>query len=96
MKINYSIVVNTIFYAIILIIAQTSFVYALGENLTITEGVGILEGVFTFIFVISLYKTEFFKKYLFEATDIKTLSIRITGVILAFLGTAGAISQIIA
>jgi drug/metabolite transporter (DMT)-like permease len=95
MKINYNIVVNTIFYAIILIIAQTSFVYALGENLTIAEGVGILEGVFTVILVISLYKTEFFKKYLFEATDFKTLSIRITGVILAFLGAAGAISQII-
>ena len=95
MKINRRIVMHTFFYIIVLIIAQSSFIFALGHNLTIAEGLGILEGVFTFIFVMALAKTKFFKNYLFEPIDRKTLTVRTIGVTLAFIGTAGALSQII-
>ena len=78
-------------YIIIIITAQTLYIYALGQSLTIAEGLGVVEGVFTFILAISLSKLPYFKEYLQEPLQKITIIVRTIGVIITTVGTFGVI-----
>ena len=78
-------------YVLILITAQMLYVYALGLSLTITEGLGVLEGIFTFILAISLSKIVYFKNYLQEPLERLTLTVRTFGVLITTIGTFGVL-----
>ena len=78
-------------YVLILITAQMLYVYALGLSLTITEGLGVLEGIFTFILAISLSKIVYFKNYLQEPIEKLTLTVRTFGVLITTVGTFGVL-----
>ena len=78
-------------YVLILITAQVMYVYALGVSLTIAEGLGVLEGMFTFIMAIGLSKNSYFKEYLQEPLERITLLVRTTGVIITMIGTFGVL-----
>lgn len=78
-----------ILYILILLTAQMMYIYALGESLTIAEGLGVLEGVFTFMMAIGLSKINFFKNYLEEPLGQLTLIVRVFGVLITTLGTIG-------
>jgi hypothetical protein len=82
---------HTGIYILILFFAQASFVYALGVSLTLTEGIGVLEGVFTFLLAVIISKNLKWKEILEEPLDQLTLSIRSIGVILAIIGTVGVL-----
>ncbi|MCY3415011.1 MAG: EamA family transporter [Candidatus Heimdallarchaeota archaeon] len=77
-------------YALVVMLAQFGMIGALGKNLTITEGIGVLEGSATL--VLSLIYARFINnEVLDEPLDRKSLIIRITGATMALLGTLGAI-----
>lgn len=82
---------HAIVYVCILIIAQLLFLQALGESLTIAEGLGVLEGVFTFLMAILLSKIQYFRNYLLEPLERKTLKVRTIGVIITTLATIGVV-----
>ena len=90
-KISRRIVIQLTSYVVILVTAQILYIYALGLSLTISEGLGVLEGVFTFILAIGLSKIRYFKEYLKEPLEKITIIIRSLGVVIATLGTFGVI-----
>ncbi len=87
---NLKLIRKILFYVILLTIAQGLYVYSLGEDLTISEGIGVAEGTFTLIF--SLFIAKFVSnKILNEPLDKITLFVRLIGMILAAIGTLGVI-----
>ena len=82
---------QVLLYIFIILTAQIMYVYALGESLTIAEGLGVLEGMFTFVMAIALSKIKYFKNYLEEPLDKLTLLIRTFGVLVTTIGTIGVL-----
>lgn len=78
-------------YNLIILSAQVLYVYALGVSLTIAEGLGVLEGMFTFILAIGLSKISYFKQYLQEPMERITIIVRTLGVIIATVGALGVV-----
>ena len=78
-------------YVLIIVTAQILYITALGLSLTIAEGLGVLEGVFTFVLAIGLSKISYFEEYLQEPLEKLTIIIRTFGVIIATVGIAGVI-----
>lgn len=75
-----------ILYGVLSLIAQLGLVYALGENLLITETIGAFEGTLTFIFAI-LFANFIKNDFLNEPLSSKIILTRFFGVILSFIGT---------
>lgn len=84
----------TLLYGIIIVIAQNGFIFALGQSLTLAEGIGVLEGIFTFVFAIFVTKYSNIGKFLDEPTDRLTLLVRITGVLIALFATIGVLIEV--
>ncbi|RMG39741.1 MAG: hypothetical protein D6732_03860 [Methanobacteriota archaeon] len=83
--ISFSAIKLLILYILITISAQLLFVFSLLQNLTITEGIGAMEGAATF--VISMSATKIFgNSILKEQMMPKILAIRIIGVVLSASG----------
>lgn len=82
---------QVLLYIFIILTAQIMYVYALGESLTIAEGLGVLEGMFTFVMAIGLSKIRYFKDYLEEPLDKVTLVVRTLGVLVTTIGTIGVL-----
>lgn len=74
---------------LIIFIGDLSYIYSLGESVTITEAIGSLQSLFVFIMILLLSKVEHVKANLNEKLDHKTLSVRIFGMLLATIGTIG-------
>lgn len=81
----------TFIYVLILVSAQFLYIYALGISLTIAEGLGVLEGAFTFLLAVGLSKINYFKDYLQEPMDRITVLVRSVGMLLATIGSLGVI-----
>ena len=75
-----------ILYGVLSLIAQLGLVYALGENLLITETIGAFEGTLTFVFAI-LFANFIKNDFLNEPLSSKIILTRFFGVILSFIGT---------
>ena len=75
-----------ILYGLLSLIAQLGLVYALGENLLITETIGAFEGTLTFVFAI-LFANFIKNDFLNEPLSSKIILTRFFGVILSFIGT---------
>ncbi len=69
-------------YVVLLISAQALFVYSLNQSLTITEGIGAMEGVATFLLSVAIAKT-FGNSKLEEPLKRQTLVIRSAGVLIS-------------
>lgn len=74
-----------IVFTALTLVGQYLFVVALSISLTLTEGIGVFEGVLTFILSISLAKI-FKMDSLDEVVDRKSMVVRITGIIIATTG----------
>lgn len=85
--ITNDIIFRTIIFALLTILGEFAFVYVLGESLTIAEGLGVFEGIFTFSIAILIALNTEFNQVLKEPIDKQTLSIRVTGTMFAILGT---------
>lgn len=80
-------------YVLVLVAAQLGMIYALGESLTITEGIGVIEGVFTFIFAVLLARSATLQKTLNEPIDKHTLIVRAVASTLAAIGAMGVLLE---
>lgn len=72
-------------YIVFTISAQLLFIFSLLQNLTITEGIGAMEGAATFVISMGAAKV-FGNSILEEPTSSKILTIRIVGVLLSTMG----------
>ncbi|MFX0124323.1 MAG: hypothetical protein ACFFAE_11845, partial [Candidatus Hodarchaeota archaeon] len=79
-------VLQAIFYVILIMIADITITLAIGESLTITEAITALEGLFVFIFMVLIAQNNTLKNALQEPFDKKTLTVRFLGVIIATVG----------
>lgn len=86
-KFNEKFALITFFLVLVLFMGDLGYIYALGETVTITEAIGSLQGIFVFIMVLILSKIPFIKDGLQEPLDRKTITVRITGIFLATIGT---------
>ncbi|MHA2246229.1 MAG: EamA family transporter [Candidatus Hodarchaeales archaeon] len=79
-------VLQTIIYVILIMIADIATTLAIGESLTITEAIAALEGFFVFILMALIAQNKTLQKALQEPFDRKTLTVRFLGVIIATIG----------
>ena len=93
-KFNLKLSIMIFFLVLTLFLGDMGYIYSLGESITLTEAIGSLQGLFTFFIVLILSKAKIVKNGLNEAMDKKTLSVRITGAILAVIGTLGIVFAI--
>ncbi|MCH8908992.1 MAG: DMT family transporter, partial [Candidatus Heimdallarchaeota archaeon] len=84
----------SISYFVALLSAQVLFIYALGNSLTITEGIGVSEGIFTVI--MSVGAAYFIgNQTLQEPLDRKTLTVRLIGSVITLICTLGIIFSVV-
>ena len=93
-KFNLKLSIMIFFLVLVLFIGDMGYIYSLGESITLTEAIGSLQGLFVFFIVLILSKIKIIKNGLNETMDKKTLSVRITGAILAIIGTLGIVFAI--
>ncbi len=85
-KVTLTKVRNVVLYLLMTLTAQFLFVYALQQSLTLSEGIGVFEGVSTFL--VSLLFAKFYgNEVLQEQLSKRGLIIRSVGVVLATSGT---------
>ena len=77
---------KVLLYIALTLVAQVLFLYSLQQSLTISEGLGVLEGVLTFIITV-LFAHYVDNTILGEALSKKELMVKIGGVILSITGT---------
>lgn len=87
---NKKILSHVLVYVLILLMAQWLFVYSLGRSLTISEGIGVAEGALTFLFSI-IFAKFIDNSVLNEPLDKNSLLVRVSGTIIAGIGTVGII-----
>ena len=80
-------ILKTIVFAVLTIVGELAFISVVRENLTIAEGLGVFEGIFTFSISLLVASNIHYNQVLKEPLDRQSLSIRITGAGLAILGT---------
>jgi drug/metabolite transporter (DMT)-like permease len=85
-KLDRSFVKKLLLYISLALVAQVLFLYALQQSLTITEGLGVFEGVITFIITI-LFAHYVDNTILGEALSKRELGVKFIGVILSITGT---------
>ncbi len=77
---------KVLLYIALTLVAQILFLFSLQQSLTITEGLGVLEGVITFIVTV-LFAHYVDNSILGEALSRKEMIVKIGGVILSITGT---------
>ena len=85
-KLDWSFFRKVLLYITLTLVAQILFLFSLQQSLTITEGLGVFEGVITFIITI-LFAHHVDNTILGESLGKKELMIKIAGVILSITGT---------
>lgn len=85
-NLNWSFFKKVLLYIALTLVAQVLFIFSLQQSLTITEGLGVFEGVITFIITI-LFAHYVDNSILGESLGKKELTIKVGGVILSLTGT---------